>query len=192
MGCRTTSYQPNFCTPVKIKTCSKLVFEAVSQRVALSCRVMLVPPGHTLNDGYAYACAVQRGGISVLDWLCAEYRHSARETWAARLAAGEVTLDGQQAWGHELLRPGQLLVWHRPPWPEENVPLDVAVLHQDAELLAVHKPAGLPTMPGGGFLNHTLLHVLRQQWPTASPLHRLGRGTSGVVLCALTSRAACR
>ena len=148
-----------------------------------------MPPGFTLNDGYAYRTAVQRGGISVLDFLCAEYAHSGRDVWATRLAAGEVTLGGQPAHGAEVLRPGQELVWHRPPWPEENVPLHVDVLHEDRHILAVHKPSGLPTMPGGGFLKHTLLHLLRQQWPGAAPLHRLGRGTSGVVLCALTRQA---
>ena len=143
----------------------------------------------TLNDGYAYRSTVQRGGQSVLDFLCAEFRHSGREVWAARLAAGEVTLDGVAVGGNELLHAGQHLVWNRPPWPEEDVPLQFEVLHQDADLLAVSKPSGLPTMPAGGFLKHTLLHLLRQKWPTAAPLHRLGRGTSGVVLCALTNEA---
>jgi 23S rRNA pseudouridine1911/1915/1917 synthase len=51
-------------------------------------------------------------------------------------------------------------------------------------LLAVDKPAGLPTTPAGGFLDHTLLARVRELDPTWSPLHRLGRGTSGVILFA--------
>ncbi|ACO47268.1 RluA family pseudouridine synthase [Deinococcus deserti] len=141
------------------------------------------------NAGYTYVTPVQVSGVSVLDFLSTRYRHSAPEVWAARLAQGEVQVDGLTVQGHERLRAGQTLVWHRPPWQEESVPLHFEVLHEDASLLAVHKPSGLPTLPGGGFLEHTLLTVVRAQFPGASPLHRLGRGTSGVVLFARTGAA---
>jgi 23S rRNA pseudouridine1911/1915/1917 synthase len=63
----------------------------------------------------------------------------------------------------------------------------MAVLYQDAHLLAVAKPSGLPTLPGGGeFQEHTLLALVRRREPEASPMHRLGRGTSGLVLFART------
>jgi 23S rRNA pseudouridine1911/1915/1917 synthase len=41
-------------------------------------------------------------------------------------------------------------------------------------------------LPGGGFLEHTLLHQLRRQYPqdTPIPIHRLGRGTSGLMMLA--------
>ncbi|WP_291426349.1 RluA family pseudouridine synthase [Deinococcus sp.] len=139
----------------------------------------------TLNHGHAYTSHIQRGGVGLLEYLCAEFRHSGREVWAARLAAGEIVLDGQRLWGDQRLRAGQTLIWHRPPWAEEDVPLHFEVIYEDADLLAVAKPAGLPTMPGGGFLERTLLTLVRRQWPAASPLHRLGRGTSGLVLFAL-------
>jgi 23S rRNA pseudouridine1911/1915/1917 synthase len=62
--------------------------------------------------------------------------------------------------------------------------LSFAVLYEDEDLLAVAKPAGLPTLPGANFLNNTLLHLVRAYAPDATPLHRLGRWTSGLVLCA--------
>lgn len=142
----------------------------------------------TLNDGFAYRSRVQRGGVTVLDFLSGEFRHSSREVWAARLAAGEIELDGVTVGVDTVLSAGQQLVWHRPPWWEEDVPLSFDVLFEDADLLAVAKPAGLPTVPGGGFLKHTLSSAVRERWPTASPLHRLGRGTSGLVLFALNSQ----
>jgi 23S rRNA pseudouridine1911/1915/1917 synthase len=52
-------------------------------------------------------------------------------------------------------------------------------------VLAVNKPAGLPTLPGANFLNNTLLHLVRTLHPDAAPLHRLGRWTSGLVLFAV-------
>jgi 23S rRNA pseudouridine1911/1915/1917 synthase len=53
----------------------------------------------------------------------------------------------------------------------------------------VAKPAGLPTAPAGGFLTHTLLARVRAWFPEATPAHRLGRGTSGLVLFARTAEA---
>jgi 23S rRNA pseudouridine1911/1915/1917 synthase len=145
-----------------------------------------------LNNGYAYRDHIGAAGAgqTVLAFLTGRYRHSDAEKWAARLAAGEVTLDGQTANGTERLRQGQTLIWQRPPWQEEAAPLHFDVLYEDNSLLAVSKPSGLPTLPGGGFLEHTLLTQVRKQYPEATPLHRLGRGTSGLVLCSRTREAA--
>jgi 23S rRNA pseudouridine1911/1915/1917 synthase len=84
---------------------------------------------------------------------------------------------------------GGTLVWRRPPWREAEVPLAFAILYRDEHLLAVAKPRGLPSVPNGGFLTHTLLHIVQGLFPSASPLHRLGRGTSGLVLFATTDEA---
>jgi 23S rRNA pseudouridine1911/1915/1917 synthase len=101
-----------------------------------------------------------------------------------------VLLDGFPSKPSAVLRPGQQLSWMRPPWEEPEVPRSFAVLYKDEHLLGVAKPEGLPTMPGGGgFMEHTLLSLVRCHFPAASPLHRLGRGTSGIVLFALTQEA---
>lgn len=100
-------------------------------------------------------------------------------------------LDGQPAAPGTRLREGQVLVWARPPWHEPDVPLAFDVLYEDEALLVVDKPAGLPTLPGGGeFLKHTLLHQVRERHGDVSPLHRLDRGTSGIVVFARTGTAA--
>ena len=51
------------------------------------------------------------------------------------------------------------------------------------------KPAGLPTLPGGGYLEHTLLARVRRLDPRAVPVHRLGRWRSGIILFARTAAA---
>lgn len=145
-----------------------------------------------LNDGHTYReqIDVDAAGRSVLDHLVTRYAHSSRQTWAERLARGEVHLEGVPADGSETLRAGARLTWTRPPWEEPDVPTDYVVLHHDDDLLAVNKPSGLPTLHGGGFLRHTLTHLVRERHPGAVPLHRLGRATSGLVLFALTPHAA--
>jgi 23S rRNA pseudouridine1911/1915/1917 synthase len=125
----------------------------------------------------------------VLGHLAARYTHSPLAEWRARLARGEVALDGETLREDVPLRSGQTLVWSRPPWREADVPLCWALLYRDEHLLAVAKPSGLPTAPAGGFLAHTLLARVRALFPEATPAHRLGRGTSGLVLFARTSAA---
>lgn len=147
-----------------------------------------------LNQGFTYRTDVgpDAAGRSLLDHLSATYAHSSRAEWTSRCDRGEVWLDDGHATGGETLRTGQQIVWHRPPWFEPVVPTGFDVLHEDAALLAVHKPAGLPTMPAGGFLEQTLLRRVQARWPEAHAVHRLGRHTSGVVVFARTPEAASR
>lgn len=143
------------------------------------------------NGGYAYRerLDVQADAVPVVAYLARQYRHSSPAEWSARVVAGLVLVDGSPAGPDTVLRRGQTLVWRRPPWEEPDAPVSVAILFEDDDLLGVAKPAGLPTLPGAGFLRSTLLHRVRRHAPDASPLHRLGRWTSGVVLFARTRRA---
>jgi len=130
-------------------------------------------------------------GRTVSIHLATRYPLASEAEWVERIRLGQVLLDGQPAGKDQVLRAGQQLVWNRPPWVEPEVPLATAILCQDEALLAVAKPSGLPTLPGGGeFLEHTLLALVRRKFPEASPMHRLGRATSGLVLFAPTAEAA--
>ncbi len=146
------------------------------------------------NHGYSYVSAIggEGRGRSVVVYLAEEYRHSSAEEWQECLDRGEVTLDGVRAAGPEIVQAGQTLLWRRPPWIEPDAPRHFDVLFEDSDLLAVNKPSGLPTLPGGGFMENTLLHLVQRRNPEANPLHRLGRGTSGIVLFAKTAQAAAR
>jgi 23S rRNA pseudouridine1911/1915/1917 synthase len=145
-----------------------------------------------INRGYSYRHVVQQplAGESVCAYLARRYPHSPLEIWREEAEAGEVWLDQTQAKADQTVRAGQTLIWNRRGWEEEPVPLDYELVHHDDQLLLVNKPSGLPTLPGGGFYEHTLLQLVRQRFPAARPLHRLGRGTSGLVLFALTAEAA--
>ncbi len=148
----------------------------------------------TLNQGYAYAETVAGAwrGRSVLAYLSSRHRHSSEDVWKARLGNGEISLNGLRVGPEAILIGGERLVWQRPPWDEPLVPLDYALLHEDECMLAVAKPSGLPTIPAGGFLEHTLLALVRRRDPHATPVHRLGRGTSGIVLFARSPTARSR
>jgi 23S rRNA pseudouridine1911/1915/1917 synthase len=145
-----------------------------------------------MNSGYEYRERIipDGAGKSVVSYLAWRYPHTSREEWEERILQGRVLLDGWPAEPRRAVQPGQMLVWVRPPWEEPHAPLSFAILYRDSHLLAVLKPAGLPTLPGGGYLEHTLLAILRRRYPEASPVHRIGRGTTGVVLCARSEEAA--
>jgi len=145
-----------------------------------------------LNRGYAYATIIgaSHHGQTLLSHLASLYPHSTPQAWQQNLNNGEVTLNGVTATGTESVTAGQALVWNRPPWIEPAAPQHFDVLFEDAHLLAVNKPSGLPTLPGAGFLENTLLRLVQQHSPTANPVHRLGRATSGIVLFAKTPQAA--
>ena len=69
-----------------------------------------------------------------------------------------------------------------------DTPLDV--LHEDAEVLLVDKPAGLLSVPGkGAHLADCLLARVQAAFPDALLVHRLDRDTSGVMIFALTPHA---
>jgi 23S rRNA pseudouridine1911/1915/1917 synthase len=144
-----------------------------------------------LNDGFEYRerLGPEAEGERLLAYLARRYRHSSTSAWRERIESGRVLVDATPASAAAVLRRGQTLIWRRPPWDEPSAPASFAVLYEDDPLLAVAKPAGLPTLPGGGFLQTTLLHRVRAYAPGASPLHRLGRWTSGLVLFAKTRTA---
>jgi len=143
------------------------------------------------NDGFAYRelLGPQADGERLLPYLSRRYRHSSSAEWKERIESGQVLVDAVPTRCNDIIRRGQTLVWCRPPWEEPEAPETFAVLFEDDDLLAVAKPAGLPTLPGAGFLRATLLHRVRVYAPDAAPLHRLGRWTSGVVLFARTAEA---
>jgi 23S rRNA pseudouridine1911/1915/1917 synthase len=145
-----------------------------------------------LNRGYAYTTIISSKchGQTLLSHLASLYPHSTAQAWQQNLNNGEVTLNGVTATGSESLTSGQTLVWNRPPWIEPDAPLHFEILFDDPYLLAVNKPSGLPTLPGGGFMENTLLRLVQKHTPNANPVHRLGRGTSGIVLFAKTPQVA--
>ncbi|MFY0693315.1 MAG: RNA pseudouridine synthase [Paracoccaceae bacterium] len=66
----------------------------------------------------------------------------------------------------------------------------LVILHDDAHLLAVDKPAGLLSVPGkGAHLADCLISRVQAVFPEALLVHRLDRDTSGVMVFALTRAA---
>jgi tRNA pseudouridine32 synthase/23S rRNA pseudouridine746 synthase len=65
----------------------------------------------------------------------------------------------------------------------------IAILHQDGSLLAVDKPAGRLVIPGRGTGERSLREELEERHGRLWVVHRLDRGTSGVLLFARSAEA---
>lgn len=89
-------------------------------------------------------------------------------------------------------------LWARRPVPDEDVePPAPTVLHIDADLLVLDKPAGLAVHPTASRFRATVTQWLAERAaltgsPAAEPVHRLDVETSGVLLCARHGLAARR
>lgn len=160
--------------------------------MASSIEVGWLPAG--FNQGWPYHDRLKVAWPSAAAFYATRYPHSSREDWRNRVAAGEIHRNGDPLGADGPLNAGDRLVWHRPAWWEEAVPAAWRVVHDDGDLLVIDKPAGLPVLPAGGWLEHTALRLLerRHAFDPAGiprPVHRLGRFTSGLLVCARRSES---
>ena len=138
------------------------------------------------NHGYTYRDRITsaEAGETLLDFYAARYTHSSRAEWRAHIIEGRIERNGAANLDPgTLLRAGDRLSWHRPPWEEEDVPKAIPLLSTGEGWMVFNKPSGLPVLPGGGFLRNTMLSIIRERYGGAmAAVHRLGRGTSGAIL----------
>ena len=89
---------------------------------------------------------------------------------------------------------GDRLLIRRPARPEPPCPREFGVLHDDAEVLVIDKPAGLPVHATARYYYNTLTRLLAERFPGEGLqiAHRLDRETSGCLVVARGRAAASR
>jgi 23S rRNA pseudouridine1911/1915/1917 synthase len=127
-----------------------------------------------------------------------------RSEAAALVAAGAVALDGVVVVaGKQRVAEGQTLAVEveeptAPEGPEPDPTVPVTVVHDDADVIVVNKPAGLVVHPGAGHPDGTLVNGLLARYPELARVgeqhrpgivHRLDRDTSGLLVVARTPAA---
>jgi 23S rRNA pseudouridine1911/1915/1917 synthase len=131
-------------------------------------------------------------------YLAARLPDLSRSRIQELIAEGHVRVAGRTARASHRVVAGELIeaeVIPRPPLraAPEAIPLDI--LYEDDDLVAVNKPAGMVTHAGAGHAAGTLVNALLGRYARLSGVggalrpgivHRLDRGTSGVVLVART------
>lgn len=122
--------------------------------------------------------------------------------WLRHRLPARVDVDGmlgEQRFVYDDLRPvaaddpytPHTFVWfHRDRRDEPVVPGGVPILHRDDRLVVVDKPPFLSTIPRGRHVTQSVVVRLREELdlPELSPLHRLDRVTSGVLMLATERR----
>lgn len=133
----------------------------------------------------------ERAGMRLDRFLVTEMPRLSR-TRAARIAAEYAfTTQGAPLAPSRIVRAGQMIVLYRPAWDEPAAPHEVPVLHEDEDLIAVDKPAGLQVHPTARVHRNTLTAILAARYPgeRIALCHRLDKETSGVLLAARTVEA---
>ncbi|PKQ28252.1 MAG: RluA family pseudouridine synthase [Candidatus Anoxymicrobium japonicum] len=117
------------------------------------------------------------------------------------IADGLALVDGKPARKNHIIAPGEKVTWEMPPHVPDNIlpqEIPVNVVHEDEHIIVVDKPAALVMYPGPGHSAGTLANALISQYPELDGVggvgrpgivHRLDRGTSGLVAVARTGFA---
>jgi 23S rRNA pseudouridine1911/1915/1917 synthase len=131
-------------------------------------------------------------GRALLEYYALRFPKRTRDDWSATIAAGQVRIADRVARAGDVLATGDVVEYHRLPWTEPDAPTEFGVAYEDEHVLVALKPAGMQVLAAGPFFEKTLFHLVRASAPDradASPIHRLGRGTSGLILVGKTKLA---
>lgn len=146
---------------------------------------MALLPG---DDGpYVFASAVPSpGGIRLLDYLAGRFTYRERSDWSDRIRQGDVLVAGEALPSPDrLLSAGETVECVDHAYREPEVPTDWRIVALGEHWLAVDKPSGMPVHSTPRVYRQSLVWQVRRLWgPDWSPVHRIDRDTSGLVLFA--------
>jgi len=127
--------------------------------------------------------------------LLPEHSRAAMQQW---LKLGLVLVDGGHVKQNHHLRGGEKVAVFPPApqpadWRAQQIDFDI--IARDDDIMVINKPAGLVVHPGAGQADNTLLNGLLhvdeglRALPRAGIVHRLDKGTSGLLVVARTEAA---
>ncbi|HYM85553.1 MAG TPA: pseudouridine synthase, partial [Pseudoxanthomonas sp.] len=152
-------------------------------------------PDHaaTAEDAVASTLQLPPGDwATLLDGLCARFPKISRRQWNDRFARGRVLdVQRQPLAADSPYRAGMTLHYFREVVEEPRIPFEETILHVDQHLVVADKPHFLPVAPTGVYVRETLLTRLVRHLgnPDLVPLHRIDRGTAGLVLFSADPRS---
>ncbi|MBM3351764.1 MAG: RluA family pseudouridine synthase [Betaproteobacteria bacterium] len=120
-----------------------------------------------------------------------QYSRSRLQVW---LKSGHILVNGGAAQASLHVAGDEAIELRPPPAVDVAAPraqkMALAIVHQDADLIVINKPAGLVVHPGAGNPEGTLMNGLLahapelRQVPRAGIVHRLDKDTSGLLVVA--------
>ena len=135
-------------------------------------------------------------------FLAAREGSVTRSAWKRAIEEGLVRVSGRvvskPGWPLKAGSSVEAIVPVPPPTGLTGEDIAIMIVHEDEDLVVVDKPAGLVVHPGHGNAHGTLVHALLGRGTPLAPaggdlrpgiVHRLDKGTSGLLVVAKTDRA---
>lgn len=124
-----------------------------------------------------------------------------RSAIARFITTGAIILNGVQTKASATVRQNDVITWELPePAPAKAIPqkMDLTILYEDDQIIVINKPSGIIVHPGAGVNDGTLVNGLLDHCHDLSGvggelrpgiIHRLDKGTSGVLVVAKNDQA---
>jgi 23S rRNA pseudouridine1911/1915/1917 synthase len=140
-------------------------------------------------------------GMRLDRWLVSAMPELSRARVQALIDDGHVRVGGTVRKAAHKLRGGEDVELEIPPRPPEELapePIALTIVHEDDDVLVVDKPAGMVVHPGAGVSSGTLAAAVLAHAPQIAGVggprrpgvvHRLDKGTSGLIVIAKTQAA---
>jgi 23S rRNA pseudouridine1911/1915/1917 synthase len=150
---------------------------------------------------WAQVVEVEGAGARLDQWLAGRLPELSRMRVKALIAEGRTRVDGRAVKAAHRVQVGERVEVTIPPPSREGIApeaVPLRVVFEDAHVLVVDKPAGMVTHPGAGRIDGTLAAAALAHAPemagVGSPrrpgiVHRLDKGTSGLIVLAKTQPA---
>jgi 23S rRNA pseudouridine1911/1915/1917 synthase len=134
-------------------------------------------------------------------WLAGRLADLSRARLQALIEDGLVRVDGKILKAAHRLQGGETVDVEIPPPPPEELlpePITLSIVHEDDQVLVIDKPAGMVVHPGAGHAHGTLAAAALAHAPSIAGVggprrpgvvHRLDKGTSGLLVIAKTPAA---
>ncbi len=139
--------------------------------------VMRVPP----------ECA----GMRLDRFVQSQLKRTSRTRAQVIIARGCYSPDARPLRGNDRVKAEQHILLWREPWDEKAPDVEVPVIYEDDDLLAVNKPPGIPVHPTARYHQSTVVKILEAARPDEHLRlsHRIDRETSGALLLARNAEA---
>ena len=147
-------------------------------------------------DRYDLVVPSDEAGVRIDRFLTSVLAGRSRSQIQRLINDGQVTIDGEGVRPNRVVRAGETIVVDVPapasPEPQPEA-IELDILYQDSDIVVINKAAGMVVHPAAGHAQGTLVNALLHEISDLSGVggelrpgivHRLDRGTSGVMVVA--------
>lgn len=133
----------------------------------------------------------ESAGMRVDRFVQTQLKRTSRTRAAAIVARGAYSPEAKRLRGGDRVRAEQCILLWREPWDEQAPEVEIPVLYEDEDLVAVDKPPFIPVHPTARYHKSTVVKMLEvaRKGEHLYLAHRLDRETSGVLLLTRNSVA---